>query len=80
MFLVSGHHVLPPTEAGSEQGRAYMDRALAPPVQRLLQGYLTHKKPPTLGPYSRPMPRALWWSHGLQKAQSFLAIVSVPLA
>ena len=27
------------------------------------QGYLAHKKPPRppLGPYSRPVPRALWW-------------------
>ena len=25
-----------------------------------LQGYLAHKKPPTLGPYSRPMPKYLW--------------------
>ena len=24
----------------------------------LLQGYIAHKKPPTLGPFSRPMPRA----------------------
>ena len=31
---------------------------------RHLQGYLAHKKPPSLGPYSRPMPRALWWSYG----------------
>ena len=28
------------------------------------QGYLAHKKPPTLGPCSGPMPRALWWSYG----------------
>jgi hypothetical protein len=28
-----------------------------------LQGYLAHKKlPPPLGPYTRHMPRALWWS------------------
>eukprot|EP00290_Baffinella_frigidus_P058146 CAMPEP_0180364138 /NCGR_PEP_ID=MMETSP0989-20121125/14507_1 /TAXON_ID=697907 /ORGANISM="non described non described, Strain CCMP2293" /LENGTH=49 /DNA_ID= /DNA_START= /DNA_END= /DNA_ORIENTATION= len=27
-----------------------------------LQGYLAHKKPPSQGPYSRPMPRAVWWS------------------
>ena len=26
------------------------------------QGYLAHKKPPPLGPYSRPVPRAQWWS------------------
>ena len=29
-----------------------------------VQGYLAHKKPLTLGPYSRPMPRALWWFYG----------------
>ena len=30
-----------------------------------LQGYLAHKKPPPpLGPYSRAMTRALWWSWG----------------
>ena len=28
-----------------------------------LQGYLAHKKhPPLLGPYSRTIPRVLWWS------------------
>jgi len=27
-----------------------------------IQGYLAHKKqPPPLGPYRRPMPRAIWW-------------------
>jgi len=29
-----------------------------------LQGYLAHKTPPPVGPYSSPMPRALWWSLG----------------
>ena len=29
-----------------------------------LQGYLAHKNPPLLGPFSRPIPRALWWSKG----------------
>ena len=28
------------------------------------QGYLAHKKSPTLGPYSRPVPRGLGWSYG----------------
>jgi hypothetical protein len=28
-----------------------------------VQGYLAHNSPPPpLGPYSRPIPRALWWS------------------
>ena len=27
-----------------------------------VQGYLAHKKTLSLGPYSRHMPRALWWS------------------
>ena len=27
-----------------------------------VQGYLAHKIPPLPGPYSRPKPRALWWS------------------
>ena len=30
----------------------------------LLQGYLAHQKPRPLGPYSRTMPRALWYSYG----------------
>ena len=31
----------------------------------VLQGYLAQEKcPPPLGPYSRPMPRTLWWSYG----------------
>ena len=30
-----------------------------------LKGYLAHKKPPPLGPYSRPMHRALWWGVGV---------------
>ena len=29
-----------------------------------LQGYLAHKKHPPVGPYSSPLPRALWWSYG----------------
>ena len=29
-----------------------------------LQGYLAHKNSVPLGPYSRTMPRALWWSYG----------------
>jgi hypothetical protein len=29
-----------------------------------VQGYLAHKKPTPLGPYSSPMHRALWWSYG----------------
>ena len=29
-----------------------------------VQGYLAHKNPPPLGPYSRTMPRALWQSSG----------------
>jgi len=29
-----------------------------------LQGYLAHKNPPLVGPYSSPMPRDLWWSWG----------------
>ena len=29
-----------------------------------LQGHLAPKKQPPLGPYSRTMPRALWWPHG----------------
>jgi len=30
---------------------------------QFVQGYLAHKKTPTLlGPHSRSMPRALWWS------------------
>ena len=29
------------------------------------EGYLAQKEtPPPIGPYSRPMPRALWWSSG----------------
>ena len=32
---------------------------VAHPAEQI-QGYLAHKKPPTLGPYSVPMPRALW--------------------
>ena len=28
-----------------------------------VQGYLAQKKALTLGPYSKPMPRALWWSY-----------------
>ena len=27
-----------------------------------LQGYLAHKKHPLLGPYSRNIPKVLWWS------------------
>ena len=30
----------------------------------MLRGYLAHKKQPPLGPYSRDMPRPLWWSQG----------------
>jgi len=33
-------------------------------AERILQGYLAHKKLPPLGPYSRTMPRALWWPRG----------------
>ena len=29
--------------------------------RRAIQGYLAHKRQPPLGPYSRPMPRVLWW-------------------
>ena len=30
-----------------------------------VQGYLAHKNPPPLlGPYSRTIPRVLWWSNG----------------
>ena len=29
-----------------------------------VQGYLTHKKQRPLSPYSRTMPKALWWSQG----------------
>ena len=32
------------------------------PDPETLWGYLAHEKPPPLGPYSRPMSRALWWS------------------
>ena len=32
------------------------------PRRRLVQECLAHTRTPTLGPYSRPMPRALWWS------------------
>ena len=31
---------------------------------RRSQRYLTHKKQPPLGPYSRIKPRALWWTKG----------------
>ena len=27
-----------------------------------VQGYLAYEPPPPLGPYTRPMPRILWWS------------------
>ena len=33
-------------------------------VLETLPGYLVYKKPPPPGPYSRPMPGALWWSMG----------------
>ena len=33
-------------------------------LQQDYKGYLAHKRPPTLGPCSRPMPGALWWSYG----------------
>jgi len=29
-----------------------------------VEGYLAHKKPPLLGPYSSPAPRGLGWSWG----------------
>ncbi|KAJ1470203.1 hypothetical protein T484DRAFT_1980610 [Baffinella frigidus] len=31
---------------------------------RPVQGNLAHKKPPPSGPYTRAMPRALWWPYG----------------
>ena len=29
-----------------------------------VQGYLAHKKPRPQGPFSRTIPRALWWPYG----------------
>ena len=37
---------------------------LRPTVANTVQGYLAHKKVTPLGPYSRPMRRAIWWSNG----------------
>jgi len=40
--------------------------AVHPPVQPLIyRGASVIRKRPPLGPYSRPMPRALWWSLGV---------------
>ena len=33
-------------------------------IRQLILGYFAHEKKRPLGPYSRTMPRALWWSQG----------------
>ncbi|KAJ1466751.1 hypothetical protein T484DRAFT_1987665 [Baffinella frigidus] len=59
----------PPPSPGKFLIQSHLSsRRLVQPLHELalitvaLQGYLAHKKAPPLGPYSRPMPRALWWS------------------
>ena len=49
---------------------------VVPPVAgSRLQGYLSHKNPPPLGPYRRPMPRVLSGSYGVGR----LPMSEVPL-
>jgi len=40
-------------------------RAHHGPCGTPLQGYFAHEKPRPLGPYTRTMPRALWWRYGV---------------
>ena len=50
-------HVCIPTLAVFEWGRRERSRAL-------YRGTSIMRTPPPLGPYCRPMPRALWWLQG----------------
>ena len=50
---------------GRKGGLHWKARWAAPhPAPAGSQGYLAHKKPPTPGPYGRPIRRALCWSQG----------------
>ena len=62
LYMFSGVETLRPTSWKKSSRRDGVEMTAA---ERFTgEGYLAHKKPPTLGPYSRPMPRALWWSYG----------------
>ena len=45
-----------------ERGKARARESKKRKNECVLQGYLAHKTNPFLGPYSRLMHRALWWS------------------
>ena len=51
--------------AQQEKALQEADASLLAPAplssREYLQGYLAHQKLHPLGPFSRPMPQALWW-------------------
>ena len=66
-----------PASRASNASTVHVCTLISKQVFQTLQRYLAHKKPPTLRPYSRPMPRALRTSNDFTNITAQILATSV---